>query len=103
MADDQNYSYEVLISNLNVHACAHLLANSFTKSNSVTMSYGITTETHFVEVCLPLTNNVLSEHLSSSLVIEKHEKLSDTLLPATCTLVAVRSSPILIFDGWRTF
>jgi hypothetical protein len=64
MTDDQNYSYEVLTTNEDARTCAQLISNVFTKSNAVTMSYGMTTEEHFEETSLPLVNNVLDEHLS---------------------------------------
>jgi hypothetical protein len=62
--NDQNYSYEVLTSNEDARACAQLISNVFTKSNEVTMSYGMSTEQHFEETSLPWVNKVLEEHLS---------------------------------------
>ena len=60
----ENYSYEVLTSNEDARVCAELTTDSFTKTNTITMSHGVTTQEHFEKISFPLINKALHQHLS---------------------------------------
>jgi hypothetical protein len=103
MTDDANYSYEVLTSNDDARVCAQLSANSFTKSNAITMFHGATTEQHFEKISLPVINKVLNEHLSFFARHRITQEIVGCIIVGDFYLNRLRHEPYTRFHSFADF